>query len=143
MALDSKVWAPHYWFVLQTLAVTYPLHPTTVSKKKYYDFIQNIPLFMPDPELGNEFSKMLDKYPVTPYLDSRESFIKWVYFIYNRINIKMGKDEIPLTNALNDYYSLYKPKEIILREEIKYREKLIYFGILVVSIGGIIYLYRK
>ena len=26
----------------------------------------------------------LDQYPVTPYLDSRESFIKWMYFIHNQ-----------------------------------------------------------
>ena len=87
MTLDSKVWGPHYWFVLQSMALTYSLHPNSVTKKKYYDFIQNIPLFLPDPELGNEFSKLLDKYPVTPYLDSRESFMKWSYFIYNRILI--------------------------------------------------------
>ena len=49
MTLDSKVWGPHYWFVLQSMGLTYPLNPNAVTKKKYYDFIQNIPLFLPDP----------------------------------------------------------------------------------------------
>lgn len=143
MALDSEVWGPHYFFVLQTLAVSYPLRPNSVTKKKYYDLIQNVPLFIPDNDLGNEFSKFLDKYPVTPYLDSRESFMKWTYFIFNRINVKLGRDEVLMSKALNDYYQNYKPKEIILREEIKYREKLVYFGILTTVVVSIFYLYKK
>ena len=41
MALNPKVWRPHYWFVLHTIALTYPLHPNETIKKKYYDFINN------------------------------------------------------------------------------------------------------
>ena len=47
MILDPKIWGPHYWFVLHTIALQYPLHPTKIIKKKYYDFIQNLPLFIP------------------------------------------------------------------------------------------------
>ena len=86
MELDPKIWGPHYWFVLQTISLSYPLRPNNVTKKKYYDFIQNFPLFIPIPELGDKFSIILDKFPVTPYLDSRESFMKWVHFIHNQIN---------------------------------------------------------
>jgi hypothetical protein len=64
MALDPKVWGPFYWFVLHTIALTYPTHPNDVIKKKYYDFIQNLPLFLPVPEIGNIFTSLLDKYPV-------------------------------------------------------------------------------
>ena len=46
------------------------------KKKRYYDFIQNFPLFIPNPEIGNTFSQFLDSYPVTPYLDSREVYDK-------------------------------------------------------------------
>ena len=45
MNLDSKVWGPHYWFVLYSIAITYPNTPNNVTKKKYYEFIQNLPLF--------------------------------------------------------------------------------------------------
>ena len=41
MALDPKIWGPHYWFFLHTLASTYPHTPNEVVRKKYYDFIQN------------------------------------------------------------------------------------------------------
>ena len=25
--LNSKIWGPHYWFVLLTIAMTYPIEP--------------------------------------------------------------------------------------------------------------------
>ena len=85
--LDPKIWGPQFWFVLHTMSLTYPLNPNETTKKKYYDFIQNLPLFLPIAEIGNNFILFLDRYPVTPYLDSRESFIKWMHFIHNKINL--------------------------------------------------------
>ena len=34
MNLDPKIWGPHYWFFLDTIAMTYPNHPNAVTKKK-------------------------------------------------------------------------------------------------------------
>ena len=34
MILDPKIWGPRYWFVLQTIAMNYPLYPNNISKKK-------------------------------------------------------------------------------------------------------------
>ena len=33
MSLNEKVWMPHFKFMMQTIAVTYPTHPNDVSKK--------------------------------------------------------------------------------------------------------------
>ena len=104
MIFDPSVWGPHYWFTLHTIAMCYPLNPNEVTKKKYYDFIQNLPLFIPIQQIGDGFSKFLDKYPVTPYLDSRESFMKWMHFIHNKINVFLGEPEISMTEAMTKYY---------------------------------------
>lgn len=143
MDLDPTVWGPHYWFVLYTIALTYPLHPNDVAKKKYYDFVQNIPIFLPNTAIGTEFSKLLDKYPVTPYLDSRPSFLKWNHFIHNRINVTLGKSEISMADALEEYYDYYKPKNIKVKEDSRIKEKCIYMGLLVAILGCACYLYKK
>ena len=39
--------------------------------------------------LGNNFLKLLDTFPVTPYLSSRLSFMKWVHFINNKLSASM------------------------------------------------------
>ena len=140
---DPTVWGPHFWFILMTMAVAYPLKANEVTQKKYYDFITNLPIFIPHPQIGNKFSGLLDKYPVSPYLEGKDSFLKWVHFIHNKINIQLGKDEMTLTESLDAYYELYKPKEIILREQIKYRKKLIFGGIIIGILIGGYYLDKK
>lgn len=138
MSLDPEIWGPHYWFFLHTVSLTYPLHPNDVSKKKYYDLIQNIPLFIPNPEIGNKFSKLIDTFPVTPYLDSRLSFMKWMNFIHNKINSQLNKPNINLYEGLDNYYKSYKPKV----EEKKSKYEFYYKIIIVILVALIIYLYN-
>ena len=111
-------------------------------KKKYYDFVQNIPMFIPDLTISDNFSKILDRYPVTPYLDSRESFIKWMHFIHNKINHFLEKEDVEMIDALNSYYAHYKPKEIIMKDTIKMKERYIFIGILISLTLASAYLYR-
>lgn len=141
--LDPKIWGPHYWFFLHTIAMSYPIHPNAVTKKKYYDFVQNIPLFIPVESMAGEFSKLLDQYPVQPYLDDKESFIRWMWFIHNKINKKLEKPQISLNDFYVKYYEEYKPMNEKMSEYYKIRGKLIYSGIIASIFGGIYYLYDK
>jgi len=142
--LDPKVWGPHYWFFLHTLSMTYPIHPNAVSKKKYYDFIQSLPLFIPVENISSEFSRLLDMYPVVPYLDNRESLIRWMHFIHNKINQKLEKPQITLNEFYVKYYEQYKNNDTkLLGFFYKLREKIIYLAILLSIIYLIYYLYDK
>jgi len=141
--LDPKVWGPHYWFFLHTLAMTYPHHPNTITKKKYYEFIQNLSLFLPVEEISSEFSKLLEQYPVSPYLDNRDSFIRWMHFIHNKINEKLEKPQISLNEFFVKYYDEYKTTNEKMSEYYKLREKIIYFSILLGFSVSIYYLYDK
>jgi hypothetical protein len=123
--------------------MSYPIHPNAVTKKKYYDFVQNIPLFIPVESMAGEFSKLLDQYPVQPYLDNKESFIRWMWFIHNKINKKLEKPQISLNDFYVKYYEEYKPINEKMSEYYKIRGKLIYSGIIVSIFGGIYYLYDK
>ena len=53
--MDSKIWGPHYWFTLHTIATTYPDHPNDTIKKKYYNLFSDMPLFIPNKSMGNKF----------------------------------------------------------------------------------------
>ena len=64
LRMDPNIWGPKYWFVLHTIALSYPLKPNDVVKKKYYDFIQNLPLFIPVPEIDDDAP--LEALPVAP-----------------------------------------------------------------------------
>jgi hypothetical protein len=143
MKLDSKVWGPHYWFFLHTIAITYPLHPNTITKKKYYEFIRSIPLFIPIDSMSTYFSKLLDEYPVTPYLDTRDSFIRWMHFIHNKINERLEKPKISLEDFYKEYYEAYKPKQEQWSDWVKKRGKIVYFFLLFSLLAIIYYFYNK
>ena len=143
MSLDSAIWGPHYWFFLHTIALSYPIRPNTPTKKKYYEFIQNIPLFIPIEQMATYFSKLLDEYPVVPYLDTRESLIRWFWFIHNKINERLEKPVISLNDYYIKYYEQYKPKEEKFVAYLKLKKQVIYSLILCLCIGGIYYLYDK
>ena len=108
-----------------------------------YPYLKKTKVTVPFSAIGNNFSKLLDKYPVSPYLEGKDSFLKWVHFIHNKVNVEIGKDEITYTEAVNTYHELYKPKEIIMREQIKYRKKLLFTVILILLTILGYYLYKK
>ena len=143
MGLNPKVWLPHLWFVLYTIAVEYPQTPNDVTKKKYYTLIQNLPVFFPEYPMGSNFIDLLDKYPVTPYLSSRLSLMKWIHYIQNKINLQMEEESLDFYECLEKYYDSYKPSEMRNREIVKTRKRYIQFGIFVFMFTTIVLLYRK
>ena len=143
MIIEPTIWGPHYWYFLHTIAFCYPLHPNTITKKKYYELIQNLPLFIPVETIGTSFEKILDEYPVTAYLDSRESFVKWMHFIHNKINEKLEKPKITLNEFYFRYYEEYKPKDVKMKDYYRWREKMIYILVVMCVTGLIVYLYNK
>lgn len=141
--LDPTIWGPHFWFFLHTIAMTYPIRPNDVTRKKYYEFIMNLPIFIPVEAMGSDFSKLLDEYPLSPYLDSRDSFVRWMHFIHNKINEKLEKRKISLSEFYVQYYEAYKPKEVKFSEYYHLREKAIYLGFILLVGSTIYYLYDK
>jgi len=136
--LDPAIWGPHYWFFLHTVAMSYPHFPNAVTKKKFYEFIQNLPLFIPIEEISGKFSRLLDQYPVTPYLDSRDTLIRWTHFIHNKINESLEKPKMSLETFYAEYYEKYKPRLQKQAEYYRWREKVVYLGV-VIGLGSLAY----
>jgi hypothetical protein len=134
-SLDPEIWFPSFWFFLRNVAYTYPDYPNNVTKRKYYDFIQNLPLFIPHKEWSDYFSNLLDSFPVTPYLANRDSFFFWIHFIQNRIARILEKDEKTSTEYLEEYHDQFLPKPFIISRKYQLQKKYIYLGVLLVMIG--------
>jgi len=134
MVFESKIWGPYYWGFLHTVAHSYPHTPNEVTRRKYYDLIMNMPIFIPVPEMGDRFSEMLDKYPVTPYLVNRDSFIQWMHFIHNKYNERLGKEEPSLGEGIDRYLSLYDIQSIELAPNNKHHIYLAFIFICLVLI---------
>jgi hypothetical protein len=143
LSLDPKVWGPHYWFFLHTIAMTYPNHPNAITKRTYYEFVQNISTFIPVEHMAKDFKELINEYPVQPYLDNRESFVRWVWFIHNKINKKLEKETISLSEFSIRYYNEYKSTNEKMADYYKIREKVIFCILLLTGVSSIYYLYDK
>ena len=133
---NPNIWGPPFWFTLHTICQHYPTYPNSVIKKKYYDFLSNIPLFLPHEPIGDKFAELLDKYPLNPYLESQPKLCKWMHFIHNKMNTLTNKPTMPY----HEYLPLYESYYITKRPPPK--SNLISFSIIISSfIAIIIYLH--
>ena len=138
--IDPKIWGKSFWYTLHTISFTYPDAPNDTAKKKYYDLIQNLPLFLPNRKISNQFIEILDKYPVKPYLDSKIMFIKWMHFIHNEINKLNYKDPMPYDDYIHKITQSFIVKEIP-KNTINYYD--IYSIIFIIILVTVIYFESK
>jgi hypothetical protein len=130
--LNPDIWFPHIWFFLYTVAHSYPEFPNAVTKRKYYDFILNFPLYIPHQEMRKIFIRTLDAFPVTPYLDNKDSFTYWVHFINNKVDYELGKEEHNYLEHLDNYYNHYLPQSYSLSQKLGIQKKHIVLGFIAI-----------
>lgn len=138
MELDADIWGSSYWFFIHTLTFTYPNNPTTRIKKKYYDFLNNFYLFIPNKQMSIYYEQMLIEYPIKPYLDKKEDLIKWGWYIHNKFNQKLNKPILSLSDLYSNYYNIYYNKTNAV---IKYRKYMIYIKQFIFFASCLIILY--
>jgi len=100
-------------------------------------------MFIPVDSMGTAFLKLLDEYPLTPYLDSRESLVRWVHFIHNKVNARLEKPKISLSAFYETYYEKYKPSQERSNEFRALINKILYLIIVIFFVSAIIYFYEK
>jgi len=141
--MDPAIWGPPFWQFMHMVAMTYPLNPTAVTKRRIYDFVQTLPLFVPVESMGKELEEMLNEYPVTAYLDKRDDLVRWMHFIHNKINAKLRKPQISLDQHLAEYHAAYVPKLQQFAEWTLWKKQAIQWGGMVLVVGLIYYLYDR
>jgi len=141
--LDPQVWYPYFKFTLQTIGMTYPNKPNDVTKKKYFTLIQNLPFYFPIKPMGKNFAKLLNQYPVQPYLDNRMNFGKWIHYITNKLNEELELPTNTFYESLEEYYDKFKPKELIDKEYFNKKKKYIFAGVGGIVILGIYWMYNN
>lgn len=137
---DPYIWWNPYKFFLLTIALQYPIKSNETIKKKYYDFIQNLPIFIPTASISNFVLENLDKYPPSPYLDGRASLLQWTHFFISKVEKQL---QIPLQSyyeTLQEYYKNYEPKEMKMKEAL-YGKKKYMIAFIVILFIVFLYLY--
>jgi hypothetical protein len=88
--------------------------------------MMNFPIFIPNEKISNIFIKLLDMYPVEPYLCNKTSFQRYIWFIYNKYYYILGKEEISYEKYTDKYFDEYKTKAVLVNEKFKLWVNYIY-----------------
>lgn len=140
---SAKIMLPQFWFILTTVAIHYPDRPNEVTRKKYYQLIQNLPIYFPHAPLGTNLIELLDLYPVTPYLNSRINLLRWVHFMRNKICPPAPDEKSTFVDYLENYYRNFIVSEV--KENARRRGvlKWVRFAVIGGVIGLAVHMYRR
>lgn len=90
----NEEWNERQWYFIKTVCHQYPNNPNKIIRKKYYEFMRNIPDFLPECKTNELYIKYSDMYPISSYLDSRTDLLKWYELMYINIDDNVEKDKV-------------------------------------------------
>ena len=84
-SFEPKIWGPHAWFFLETIAMGYPDNPSENDIKYAKDFFKGFKLMIPCEKCRFNYEKHLQKMPLTnEILSSKNNFFKWIVDLHNK-----------------------------------------------------------
>ena len=133
--MNPKFWGPHGWYFLHSVTMHYPKNPSEQEKQIYFNFFKSVENVLPCEKCAYHYSKNLEKLPLEPALESRDTLVRWLISVHNEVNKETGKREYTYEEVIDEY--THKMNNIDSDSTLVY--KVIIVG-LIVFIG---YLYTK
>ena len=91
--LITKIWGPHAWITLHSVAHCYPLNPTIEDKQNYKQFFQLVGYILPCFHCKDSYNEII-KVGITQLNDdvlkNRNTLTKWLYCVHEAVNKKLG-----------------------------------------------------
>jgi len=141
--MSTSVWGPKLWYVLHLMTFNYPEIPNEYEKRHFHDFFVNLQYVLPCLKCRYHYRQTLEKYPITPNLDNKNSLVKWLIDIHNEVNVSTGK---PI-KSYNEVLQEYKDEMSKTNTKISYNKmpniKYIIIPIIFILISYLAYYYLK
>jgi hypothetical protein len=83
-------WGPAGWKFLHAITRAYPDKPSEMTKKRYLTFFKSIQYVLPCPVCQIGFASESKDLKMST-LKNRQTLVKWLITVHNRINKKLGK----------------------------------------------------
>jgi hypothetical protein len=106
MHLPPATWGPFFWHTMHIVALGYPAEPTYTHKKAAKEFFESLQVLIPCPVCREHYADHLQKYPITPHLDSRTDLFKWTVVVHNEVNKMLGKPQYSEQDSIAFYKRL-------------------------------------
>jgi len=103
VSIKPSIWGPHGWKFLHYVSLGYPSNPSEEDKKNYKTFYTSLQHILPCAKCAHNYSHNLIKYHIDNHLSNRDSLVRWVIDIHNKVNSETGKKEYTYEEALSLY----------------------------------------
>lgn len=128
----TKVWGPPLWIGLHAITFGYPYkideesEEHQLKKKVYYDFFKLIGEVLPCKYCRQSYKEYFQELDLKEYLHSRESIVRWLYLIHEKVNDKL---KVPDCDRITFYdftkkYETYRAKCKPDSKEQEYKKKM-------------------
>jgi len=104
---NPTAFGPHFWFVLHSVSFFYPENPTDTDMKIHKDYFESFVHVLPCEDCKMHYRVLLTKYPIDGHLESRDELSRWVVFIHNQVNKRLGKPEMAYDQVVSNYRNVY------------------------------------
>jgi hypothetical protein len=109
--MSSKEWGPKLWYILHLISFNYPENPDIITKRYHHDFFENLKNVIPCVICRNHYKNHLENNPISPHLDNKYLFSKWVVNLHNQVNIMLGKPIKSYEEVVIMYSQNQEPKK--------------------------------
>jgi FAD-linked sulfhydryl oxidase len=106
---NPEIWGPSGWIFIHSIALQYPISPTTFDKKRYIHFFKSLGHILPCCLCQTHYQyylkthkKMFDR-----AFSNRKSLFKWTLQFHNYVNKKLKKPKYNIQKVMMDYKQIY------------------------------------
>ena len=108
-SLKPTIWGPHGWKFLHFVSLGYPDNPTDTDKNYYKNFYYSLQYVLPCEKCAMNYKNNILEYPIDNHLSNRDSLVRWVIDIHNKVNKETGQKELEYEEAISLYLTEENP----------------------------------
>lgn len=107
----TSIWGPTLWHSLHTISFNYPVDPTTVQKKDYYNFFLSLENVLPCGKCRTNFKQNIIDVPFSmDIMETRYTFSKYIYDLHEHINKMLNKKSGLTYEMVRDRYEMFRAR---------------------------------
>jgi len=99
--MNPELWGPHAWYLIYSIAFTYPSNPTAMDIHNTRNFFECLGKVLPCEACKVNYKKHLIKIPLCDkVLGSRNNLVSWVLSVHNEVNKENGKSKASINDIV-------------------------------------------
>jgi len=104
-SIKPYIWGPSGWKFIHYISFGYPNNPTDEDKINYKNFYNNLQYVLPCKKCSINYNKNITEHPIDNHLEDRDSLVKWLIDIHNKVNEESNKKQLDYQTAIDIYLS--------------------------------------